>query len=93
MQGAGTGGGPGPPTPPFTSRPSTHLVLEESVLRVCLQGCCRTFEKQLVLLTQEEAGAGRGGKGSMSTRALLGAGVGMWVPTGLPPSYSQGTHG
>lgn len=48
---------------PSTSRSSTHLVLEESVLQgLVSRVAARTFEKQLVLLTQESGGGAWGGR-------------------------------
>lgn len=75
---------------PSTNRPSTHLVLEESVLQGFVSRvAARTFEKQLVLLTQE-SGGGAWGKGKHEHEGAVGCGVGMWVSTGLPPVLQSG---
>ena len=89
-KGLGTESGLGHQPLPSTSRPSTHLVLEESVLQGLVSGvAARTFEKQLILLTQE-SGGGAWGKGKHEHESAVGCGVGMWVPTGLPPVPQSG---
>ena len=58
-KGLGPESGLGQQPLPSTSRPSTHLVLEESVLQgLVSRVAARTFEKQLVLLTRESGGGG-----------------------------------
>lgn len=58
-KGLGPESGLGQQPLPSTSRPSTHLVLKESVLQgLVSRVAARTFKKQLVLLTRESGGGG-----------------------------------